>query len=413
MARMGRASLASFVFGCLVALAASVLPDPSSARACSGPACAKTALLPPDGGSVPENSVELIWRPSVVFAGDARTELHLYELDGGTRRELAFGLTAVPGDDAGSLQKIIPRERLAAGTELLVEAEEVCESEGARASSSLRVGPAAPAPSSLGTLEIEAMGYPLELRVQSGECFRPHSVASVRVRVVLSESARPYADLLRYEMHVDGAPYTTEEAQPNWREQPPRQIGASVLGRGVDRIYCVCETPPPFAFTPLPTGFSQGTHRVQMFGFMPDGSRLASDEIQIYLRCPTPVDYWPGDARASDPGAGADAAVGAGEPASSSDAAPSSGAAADTAADAAALGGSAVDASFAADPRPRSSGAAQCSPRIGTRTGRPLLCVLFLLLISIVGGRTRRRLHALGSARQSGRNMGAQPPPRV
>jgi hypothetical protein len=420
---MARASLASFVFGWLVVLAASVLPAPSRARACSGFDCQETALLPPDGGAVPENNVELIWRRSAINAGEIGTELHLYALEGGARRELAFTLSSPPGPGSGAFYRVVPRRALAAGTEVVVEADEVCDAEGASATSSFRVAPAAPLPSSLGKLESEYGNTPLELWVFTGECYRPHQAAWALLRVTLSESARPYADLLRYEMHVDGQPFSTEEAQPDWRSQPPRPLGGSVLGRGVDRIYSVCETPDPFAMHAPPTGFSRGTHRVQMFAFTPDGTRLASDELDVDLRCPVPADFWPppGNPPSGLSGVGADAAVDAAEPAALPDAgqsfepapaAPPDAAPVSPLEAGASIPDDSIDPDSVQEPSARRA-SAHCSPLIGARTGRPLLWVLFVLLISIVASRTKRRLRAPGSARQTGPDAGAGPASRL
>jgi hypothetical protein len=156
-------------------------------------------------------------------------------------------------------------------------------------------------------------------------------------------------------------------------------------------------------------------HRLQMFALMPDGTRLATDEVQASLRCPTPVDYWGGrppgspiDHWAPDP-----SGLGATEARMSPSTGQTSGRAPDTAPDAASamvLDGGTIDVSPA---DPSSQRSAQCSPLIGTRTGRPLLWLLFPLLIAIVAGRTERQPRAFSSTRQSGFDAGARLPPRV
>jgi hypothetical protein len=403
----------------LAALAATALPVASPAHACSGPSCAQTGMLPLAGGSMPANAVQLIWRRSQIFASERASELHLYVVEGGTRRELAFTVASLPGDASGSLYRVVPSTQIAAGSELAVEADELCLAEGAPFTSSLRVGPAAPAPSSLGKLEIESRSQELvPLWVTSGECYRSVKVASVRTRVALSAAAQPYADLLRYELQVDGQPYASQEAAPDWRhQQSPPRIGTSVLGRGAERIYHVCESD---AAVPATSGVAEGEHRAQMFALLPDGTRIASDEITLELRCapatPTGADAGAEEgpttavADASSLGAGAQDAGGDLDAGRAGDSA-SSGIMPAPASDGGAFGQT-TDAVRGV--RGRTHGeAAHCAPLIGARAGRPLLWVLFVLLLSIVAGRTKKRRHASGSMRQSGRASPPASPPRV
>jgi hypothetical protein len=365
----------------------------------------------PASGSLPENALELLWRPSRSWPEpEARPELHVYKLLGGWRSELPVTISAA--DQSGLLFRVVIDVPVAAGSELTVESTEVCPSDASRLTSSLQVGPAAPAPTRLGTLEVDESGQGmLPLRVTTGQCYLPFSAAYATLRVELSDAARPFAGVLRYGVRVDGAVFLSEEAAPDWQNGALPPFGESVMGRGKERIYHVCGAGDAGASQEL----AAGAHRVQMFAQLPDGRSIDSDEISVELRCDGAPAAAPGAAGNGGPPADAEIPVwieaepkGSGPEAGAQRDAGDAGAQLDAgdAASAAPPGGpDASSAGWNVDDVARSPlrhGAAQCSPLLGAGAGRSVLWATFLLLVVVVTLRTKRRLRALGSTRQSG-----------
>jgi hypothetical protein len=248
-------------------------------------------------GELPANELEILWRrPTAPLSAGAdagpAAPPHLYRLVNGVRTELEISTVERAG-----LVHVRPLSTLEAGTKLLFTWDENCRAplgvepaDGgvARGERELTVAAAAPRPTLIGTLRAEVTRGP----IAKGQCAEAVDAAYADLTIELSEPARPYANMLRYELHVDGvvAPSYFEAPVPIY-EDPPA-IGESSLGRGKERIFVVCgasPTPPPYG------AISSGKHRVRMVARLPDDSELPSNELDVDLRCDI-APTGPGDA---------------------------------------------------------------------------------------------------------------------
>lgn len=341
---------------CLFVIAATALPS-RAAQACAALACTDGSAIPSEGATVPANAVAVIWTPPRKLQGDAAT-LHLYRVEGTTRSELEATLEAQKDGFTVLRPKLAPPE----GTELEASYDSLC-STGTTYRFPFRVGPAAPLPSELGTLDVTVASARVSVGVSTGECSDQVLATSARVEIVLSSEAQPYAALLRYSLWADGQP----AGQPSalWGSYPTPSaavVGGSHLGRGVDRVDVLCEARQGVYSRAL----SEGSHRLQMVALLPDGTELRSSEVTVDLRCPAGSD--------GGAGAAADASAGDGAPASASGSA-----------------GSAAEDSSAEAANPQRESSSGCTVSPASQGSTLPLWALSLLVFCVSAWRERRR----------------------
>ena len=257
-------------------LAASCLVAPRAAQACSAPGCTPGAALP-STGEFPSNAASFVYRAP--RSGQTPAAMpRLYRVEGDRNVELDVTLREQSG-----LQVISPTVPVEEGAELVLEWSQVCDSATyappgpakivhARA----KVAAARPLPTDLGTLRIESRRG--SIPVPDSMCSVSLDAAFVDLTVELSASAQPYHGLLRYELRVDGEARASYRDATGWPTTV--HLGGSSLGRGKDRIYTVCSRSDPDELAVAP-----GRHRVSMVGVLPDGSSIASEEVEVELRC--------------------------------------------------------------------------------------------------------------------------------
>lgn len=266
------------------------LSVPARVNACSGLACVSGAVLPAGGSSLPANAVEVLFRRPRAMVGAMVPEgvPHLYRVVGGAKTEVAVDLREVDG-----LVHVRPQQPVAAGSSLVFEYPELCAvlsdagvftyvDEYEVVARPLQVTTDVARPSTLGTLRAEVKRGPVELTYGS-RCSESFDGAYADLRVELAESAKPYADSLRYDVEVDGRlvePYGFYRGV----QEPTFRLGASQLGAGKDRIFTLCE-PTGATFTNEQT---KGTHAVRMRARLPDDTEIWSDTSTISLRCDSP-----------------------------------------------------------------------------------------------------------------------------
>lgn len=264
------------------------LGAPARVDACTGLACASGAALPESGGSLPTNAVEVLLRKPRAKLGAAGPDIapHLYRVEAGVKTELV-----VVADERDGLVHVRPQQTVAPGSSLVFEYTEICSTvsdAGLRidvngsqvVQHALQVTPDAARPSTLGTLHAEVSRNPIELTFGS-RCSESFDGAYADLRVELDESAKPYADGLRYEVEVDGRLVEPYGFYRGSLYEPAYRLGASQLGAGKDRIFALCDESAP-DFT---TAQTLGNHAVRMRARLPDDTELWSDTVMVALRC--------------------------------------------------------------------------------------------------------------------------------
>jgi len=263
------------------------LGSPARVSACPGRRCSSGATLPEGGGVLPANAVELLFRQPTTKLGSAEqtSPPHLYRLDGDARTEIAIAI-----EERAGLLHIRPQQPLSPSSSLVLEYSETCSTVpdgGLRmdvdapvlVQHTLEVTSAAPIPSTLGSLHAELNRGWVELTYGS-MCSQSYDGAYADLRVELDESARPYADSLRFAVEVDGRmvePYGFYRGayEPAWR------LGASQLGPARDRLYTLCDrSAPSFA-----SEQTEGTHAVRMRALLADDTAIWSSTVMVALRC--------------------------------------------------------------------------------------------------------------------------------
>ena len=264
---------------------------PRAADACSGPVCygQNIYLLPTGpGASVPANAPAL-----AVFTG-----LTAPAPNATLEKITASGREAIPvgrGTAAGRPDVLLP-SGLEAGAsyELTVSSEGGCAS---TVKATFTAAPAAPKPTTLGTLRVTGSGV-TSLRLGSGaSCSASASAAHAAFEVALPAEVAPWGALLAYETFVDGARWSASN-------DATQQVhhGGSWVGIGKDVVYAVCDEETAAIYR----GVSAGRHQVVMRARLAGDPSVAleSAPLTVELACPGS-----GDAGSPDGGGGPAAAA--------------------------------------------------------------------------------------------------------
>lgn len=259
----------------LIAIAATTIADVRKADACSS-SCWPGTFVPTEGATVPANVPALVWGPTLVNGGPDITYVTLTR-DDGVGNPVVVPFTATQ-DPAGYFL-LVPSEPLVVGATYTLVDDSPCDI-FPTPRATFTVGPSAPLPTRLGTLTaaVEAQAQ-RTLATASGSCSVEAIVAGVEIAVVFDAEAAPWRDVLHFETRVDGNPW---HPQGNILLAPAP--GASWVGRGVDRIYAVCQNLDNFGFPSL--DLPQGGHEVEMRATMPGTSlALSAGPVPAFLAC--------------------------------------------------------------------------------------------------------------------------------
>lgn len=214
-----------------------------------------------------------------------------------TELELVAGEDNAPNSINAADGRFVPNVLVPVGTQLRVERADVCRAKVE--TSTLVVAPPASVPKTLGTLDVQHHFGPLELWTDSGSCTEPRDARYVDVTVQLATDAKPYADVLRYFLLVDGKPYRNTDWQWNTSDDDLYDdpddnlfiptIAGSALGAGTERAFAVCGPVEEYGVG-YGEGVGEGEHAVQMVALLPDGTALESEVFTVDLTCPQPRD---------------------------------------------------------------------------------------------------------------------------
>ncbi|UJR84966.1 hypothetical protein [Sandaracinus amylolyticus] len=250
----------------VVAALLSVAAVSSPASACSAPACAAVSFVPQSVETadeipvVPENGATLAierWSGAVRSSTVRATIVR----DGAsTEVELTADGPVVHLDGALEGDVWTVRETHACTDSL----------QSQEGTTTVRIGPPADAPTTLGTLHADApVRREVTVADASGPCSSTIDSIAVDLHVTLDEHTDAWGALLRYETLVDGEVFLH---------------GTSTLGGSVPAVvFVACEAPTPGQ---LVSDLEEGTHVVQRRAFLPGSDEpIASDEIEIELDC--------------------------------------------------------------------------------------------------------------------------------
>lgn len=259
-------------FACLFVAATALAVPVSSARACSGPPPCSEVSAYPGTASLPAN-VSGIWIDRGWTSGDfiVTSSLTLEPTDGPAR---AIPFTEV---DVGPAVRLAFDETLPVGATLRYDATTDCEYANTASRSWTITEPVA-VPNALGTLElgeVDRSGI-APSSFLSASCTALVPAATGRVALTDEASFAPWKDLVVYETIVDGTRWDPYVVLLD--TYVPFSFGGSRVGRGVDEVFVHCD--------PEERGrLAAGSHTVSMRAYLPNGTVLESNAVEVELRC--------------------------------------------------------------------------------------------------------------------------------
>jgi hypothetical protein len=273
----------------LALLAASSRP----ADACSPPQCWPGSFVPKDGATIPANAPGFYFRPS---ESGSPGDPSLVRLTAASDPTTSIPFTAVPQPNGDFV--LVPDVPLVEGETYTLEDRALCNN--ATLHSTFTAGPAAPLPTSLGTVELIGHGNyaDLDLATVSGSCSTRVEATVLQIALSESASAAPWKDLFLYETLVDDQPWVNQ-ASIAVRTTP----GESWVGRGKDLLYRVCQLSSDAYYQGLPVGGHEVRFRASLPGASPMTASLATPKQAFEIMCtPDPDENEPDDNNDGDGG---------------------------------------------------------------------------------------------------------------
>jgi hypothetical protein len=245
-----------------------------AAEACSG--CFSAHFVPEDGATIPANTPALYWRPGRSAQQANPAEVTLVRADA-PDSPLPITRTLAPN---GFDYLLTPNTPLEPGVTYTLRDPNSCTLSGGDAPkvATFTAGPAAPLPSTLGTLQATALPRVMMTVAQGASCSWQFDTARVAVDLTAAPEAAPWLDMLFFETLVDGAAWIAYEHLL----EPPAP-GASWQGRGADLLIAVCGD----SGNGLPQFYlPEGAHAVEMRVTLPGTTlALASTTATARLSC--------------------------------------------------------------------------------------------------------------------------------
>jgi hypothetical protein len=249
----------------VVCCAISVWMWAQRAQACEPIACSVASVFPA-GGEIPIDQFRLTFRASEDHRESSGTQSpatpHLFRVDGTAQTEL--GLHSEPTADDPFAFALTPMAALAPGDHVVFEADQSpCGTDTLSATFTLT--PAAPLPTTLGTLNVSLSRARLEVATSAGTCVTTVDAASANFSISLSAAAEPFQDVASYRLILDDQP----------------EFGAADgLPRGEARVYASCDRTPGIVDN-VPTG----PHRAFLRATLADGTHVDTPEVMFTLDC--------------------------------------------------------------------------------------------------------------------------------
>lgn len=254
--------------------------------------CCGRGVIAPATGRVPANVPALAWWPGPgrdvwcpARVGRAE-EVAWMRLDaGGASQPVSFSFeTAAVG------HLLRPAEPLVVGASYRLVTQNTCPAhfpvpampETQRAE--FEVGPAAPLPTTLGTVVGEPPGRRwVQVAANGGTCGLYLESSAVEIQLRHSPEAEPWASLFLYETLVDGQPW---QYRLTPCDIPPH--GQSRHGRGRDVVFAVCANQ---SGTPLlQPSIPPGRHTLRFRATLPGVSApLESEPFEVDFNCDAPL----------------------------------------------------------------------------------------------------------------------------
>ncbi|MEO1273706.1 MAG: hypothetical protein AAFX99_36985, partial [Myxococcota bacterium] len=221
------------------------------AEACSWASCNSPGyLLPEEEARIPANAPGLLWTPLALENTAAASDLHLRNLDSEEVLPVeVMPFTAVAQGGPAHLS-VLPAAQEGAGwleegaryrlVTPNTSAESDCDGPMSPVASTFTVEAEAPLPESLGTACWHAVGSgPLSVAEETA-CSHQPDARWIDIGLELDPTAQPWTDLWVYEVLVDGEPW----AAADFSGALPYPTGSSWIGRGLDRVFAICDAHP-------------------------------------------------------------------------------------------------------------------------------------------------------------------------
>ena len=272
---------------------------PQEAAACTGPPCYGAALLPAESSTIPANTKSLFLAPMVrpysAWQGiDQKYSDDVLMEDG---QGGMIPVEVVTQDMRVAVVNL--KQDLIPGTEYTLSVPTLCEGDPAAARTTFRLtaGPTAVIPGAtlLAPISVSAAVPELTTVAVGSEGPCSESVKAVRadVSATLPQELDPWADLLNWQVMVDGNLYdpvgSIIEPRPPFDSRSSRSIVA----------LCGATSQPEFGSED--TFLKPGLHKVSFSVTLAGASTWVSEEVDVDLRCMPEVDPDPKDPDPKDP----------------------------------------------------------------------------------------------------------------
>ncbi|HLL21374.1 MAG TPA: hypothetical protein VK427_04540 [Kofleriaceae bacterium] len=216
----------------------------------------------------------MYWRPSVAEQAGTPASLRLT-----SAADPDTPISFIPASERAGDWSLNLVQPLVAGTTYVLEDTAACEGSAARVT--FTAGPAAPLPSTLGSVHIGAASrMDLDVATAAGSCSTPVDTIAASVQFLPTVGAGPWKDLFLYETLADGQAWFSQSSITD--RVPP---GESWRGRGRDMLYHAC-TPNPQASYP---GLTEGSHRIAFRATLPGTNiDVTTPDAIVHLICDAP-----------------------------------------------------------------------------------------------------------------------------
>ncbi len=250
-----------------------VVATPRLADACSPPVCWPGAMTPAPASTVPSNLPGIFWRPQNAGNGDDASDPSMVVLATSADPDTALPFTVT--EASGGSFVLVPTEPLIENTTYVVTDHNECPNgSGSEApATSFQVGPQAPLPVVLGTLQVTTDAVEMiEVATSSGSCSASILAHRIGITPDLIFEAIPWTDVFHFETYVDGQLWQRTDSLP-----------MPISLRGTWQVYRTCQSDDPLASQ----GLAAGPHTVTVKATIPGTStELWSDPLTVALYCP-------------------------------------------------------------------------------------------------------------------------------
>lgn len=300
----------SLLAAAMLAATFATMATPSTSYACT-PAGCDTGYTLPRSGEIPGGVDTILWVPhssaAVTGLEDIEaSDIEVVKVEGDGESTVA--LTLGRDEQQNGIFALQFDEPLQPDSEYKVYSRDLCDAnstEPTQQIATLRTGPEAAEPTSLGELVVgDAFVDDLDVATDDGSCNMTIGAVQLPVELDLSADAAAWENMFRYQtfVRVDGDDERGWWPSHSLPEFVP--VGESWQGRGEDLLFAMCEPPEHGSADGLAfSALEEGTHEVFMRATIPGTDvSLETEPVQFVLDCDGESGAVDGDAGAGDTG---------------------------------------------------------------------------------------------------------------